>query len=174
MQGKLLQRYFMGIKCASYCVVAAAQQFDELVFSKIAEKKEELDKISFHLRQDAILLRNLRRCTDGNKEVDLTPFADAIAAYKKQHEEIQNTLDSELKSNFSFEKMDLKKVSIKEIEALIDEVEGSKAFLENRVQPDIMVIETQIQLMKLLTEITKYVVQKESELKEKMMNRASR
>jgi hypothetical protein len=46
--------------------------------------------------------------------------------------------------------------------------------LENRVQPDIMVIETQIQLMKLLSEITKYVVQKESELKEKMMNRAGR
>ncbi|MFZ4673990.1 hypothetical protein EB008_05395 [bacterium] len=164
----------MGIKCASYYVVAAAQQFDHIVYSKIAEKKEELDKISFHLRQDAILLRNLRRKTDGSKEVDLSPFSDAIASYRKQHEEIQNSLDSELKSSFDFDKLDLKKVPLKDLEALIDEVEGSKSTLENRVQPDIMVIETQIQLMKLLSEITKYVVQKESELKEKMMNRAGR
>jgi hypothetical protein len=65
-------------------------------------------------------------------------------------------------------------VSLEVLEDLIGEVESSKTFLENRIQPDIMEIEAQIQLMRLLCEITKIIVQEDSRSKSGILNRAGK
>jgi hypothetical protein len=106
--------------------------------------------------------------------VDLTHLESEFGAFRAQFEKIQDQLDAEFKSTFDFNKVDLKKVSLEVLEDLIGEVESSKTFLENRIQPDIMEIEAQIQLMRLLCEITKIIVQEDSRSKSGILNRAGK
>jgi len=163
----------MGI-CAASMAVNLTCKFNEIVDEKIETKKKELDEISFSLSNNAKFLRHLRVLQTSKKEVDLTPLESEFGAFRAQFEKIQDQMDAEFKSTFDFNKVDLKKVSLEVLEDLIGEVENSKTFLENRIQPDIMEIEAQIQLMRLLCEITKIIVQEDSRCKNGILNRAGK
>ena len=155
-------------------IVEYATAYDQNVRDHIEDKHRELDELSHKLSNDAKLLRKLRQHQDTKKIVDLTPMKDQIEQFKVQFEEIQNSLQNGLKSSFDFGKIDLGKMDVETLQELIEEVEASKTYLQNRVQPTIMEIETKIQLMKLLTEITKHMISQQNDSIKNWINRVSR
>ena len=144
-------------------VVVCAQMFDNHVQDHIQDKQRELDEISQKLSNDAKLLRKLRDHQDSKKDVDLTPIRADIEQFKEQFIEVQNSLQEGLKSSFDFDKLKYNKIDRDTLQDLIEEVEASKTYLQNRVQPTIMEIETKIQLMKLLSEICKHMLSQQSD-----------
>lgn len=108
------------------------------------------------------------------KTIDLSPIKDEIEQFKIQFLETQNSLQEGLKSSFDFEKIDLGKMNADTLQDLIEEVEASKTYLQNRVQPTIMEIEAKIQLMKLLTEISKHMISQQNDSIKNWISRGSR
>lgn len=155
-------------------VVVCAQMFDNHVQDHIQDKQRELDEISQKLSNDAKLLRKLRDHQDSKKDVDLTPIRAEIEQFKEQFIEVQNSLQEGLKSSFDFDKLKYDKIDRDTLQDLIEEVEASKTYLQNRVQPTIMEIETKIQLMKLLSEICKHMLSQQSDSIKNWINRGSR
>ncbi|NDE63634.1 MAG: hypothetical protein EB053_04690 [Chlamydiae bacterium] len=155
-------------------VVVCAQMFDNHVQDHIQDKQRELDEISQKLSNDAKLLRKLRDHQDSKKDVDLTPIRADIEQFKEQFIEVQNSLQEGLKSSFDFDKLKYDKIDRDTLQDLIEEVEASKTYLQNRVQPTIMEIETKIQLMKLLSEICKHMLSQQSDSIKNWINRGSR
>ncbi len=155
-------------------IVEYTTKYDQNVHDHIEDKHRELDELSHKLSNDAKLLRNLRQHQDTKKIVDLTPMKDQIEQFKVQFEEIQNSLQDGLKSSFDFRKIVLGKMDVETLQELIDEVEHSKTYLQNRVQPTIMEIEAKIQLMKLLTEICKHMISQQNDSIKNWISRGSR
>ncbi|MFZ4772750.1 MAG: hypothetical protein ACOYK9_02015 [Chlamydiia bacterium] len=154
--------------------VHLAIDYNQIVNSSIGEKQQELEEISVHLKNDATLLRKLRNYSESKKSVDLREIRQDIEKFQKQHEEIQNGLSNDLKSTFDFQKLQLDKVENETLLELIEEVELAKTQLQNRVQPSIMEIEAKIQLMKLLSEICKLIVNQQTEAVRNWISRAGR
>ena len=138
--------------------------FNQNVNDFFDEKQNELNKITIQLKEDAQLLRNLRNeLAKDKKTVDIRPIKDRIDHFRAQFNEIQHDLDAELKSKFDFDKLKLDKMDPEALQDLIDEIESAKAHLQNSVQPTIMEMEAKIQLMKLLTEIAKLILNQQTE-----------
>ncbi|MBM3194322.1 MAG: hypothetical protein FJZ60_01000 [Chlamydiae bacterium] len=155
-------------------IVEYAVQYDQNVHDHIQDKHRELDELSHKLSNDAKLLRKLRQHQDTKKTIDLSPIKDEIEQFKIQFLETQNSLQEGLKSSFDFEKIDLGKMNADTLQDLIEEVEASKTYLQNRVQPTIMEIEAKIQLMKLLTEISKHMISQQNDSIKNWISRGSR